>query len=62
MDKALEDEQRIEKIKSDIERDSQKLAQISPDMEALKMKIREYEAKIVESGGSEYKQKKEELD
>ena len=31
-------------------------------MEALKMKIREYEAKIVESGGSEYKQKKEELD
>lgn len=62
LEKATEDEGKIEKIKSDIDKDSDNLTEINPKIEEYKKKIKAVENKIVESGGEEYKKMKEQAE
>ena len=62
MQKANEDEERVVRIRSDISEDAETLTKMNPDIEDIRHKIKQVEAKIVESGGIDYKKKKEEVE
>ncbi len=62
MQKAQEDELKVEKIKADIMEDSKILTDLNPKIEEFKGSIKKVEAKILESGGMEYKKMKDELE
>ncbi|CDW77228.1 structural maintenance of chromosomes protein [Stylonychia lemnae] len=60
--KADEDEIRVENIQKEISEDSQVLSDINPLIEECKMKIKQVEAMIIESGGVDYKKKKDDVE
>jgi uncharacterized coiled-coil DUF342 family protein len=54
-ERAAEGERTIERLRDEIESDSNKLGELNPRIETFKNEIKEIEAKILESGGPEYK-------
>ena len=60
--KAEEDERRIEQIRQEISSDAQALTELSPEMEALRQRIREVDARILDAGGDDYKRMKEQVE
>lgn len=52
----------IERLKREVDLESDKLAEMNPVMEQLKKQIKEIEFQVVEAGGPAYKKQKEEVE
>lgn len=53
---------RIKEIIEEIDQDSNRLTEINPRIEELKQQIRKVEGTILEAGGQDYRNKKDELE
>ena len=59
LEKSQEDEQRIVTLRSEMEEEASVLTDLTPKIDEIRKAIRQQESKILESGGQEYKQKKD---